>query len=111
MSFCHKEADIVQKVEAIIRDQFSKGPGANKVFAGEYELFNTLDCSQLLSKSELEVLLPGMRIKMAIIVGQYGERSLERCPRVGCRSAKTTANEAGDRIWYGSLVDEAPLKI
>ncbi|KAL2008635.1 hypothetical protein VTN00DRAFT_6829 [Thermoascus crustaceus] len=40
-----------------------------------------------------------MSITIAIIVGRYGERSpLERCPRVGCRSAKTTANEAGDKI-------------
>lgn len=79
------------------------GPGSDKVASGEYELFNTLDSSQTLSRSEFEGLVPGMGITMAVIVGQYGKNSLERCPRIGCKSARVTANEAGGRTWYALL--------
>jgi hypothetical protein len=87
------------KLEAVILEQFSTGPGSDKVSSGEYELFNTLDSSQILSKSEVECLTPGMSITMAMIVGKYGKRALDRCPRVGCKSMKITPNEAGGWIW------------
>jgi hypothetical protein len=40
-----------------------------------------------------------MSITMAMIVGKYGKRALDRCPRVGCKSMKITPNEAGGWIW------------
>src|SRR5450432_2535719 len=78
------------------------GPGSDKVASGEYELFNTLDNSRILSRSEFEGLTPGMSITMAIIVGQYGERSLDQCPRIGCKSIRIVPNGAGGRTWYAS---------
>lgn len=90
----------LQKLEAIILDQFHTGPGSKKVAAGEYELFNTSDSTQIISGSEFEGLTPGMSITMAIVVGSYHGASLERCPRPGCKSVKFMSSEAGGKIWY-----------
>jgi hypothetical protein len=90
----------LQKLEAIIKDQFRVGPGSEKVSSGEYELFNTFDASQTLSKSTFDTLTPGMSITMAIIIGKYGEPCLNKCPRVGCNSTRIVTNQAGGLIWY-----------
>lgn len=91
----------IQKLEAIIRDQFSNGPGSTKVLSAEYELFHTNNSSELISRSNFESLTPGMSITMAIIIGQYGEGSLERCPRPGCPAKESTSLQAGGKLWYG----------
>lgn len=82
--------------------QFENGPGYKKIYAGEYELFNTLDSSQIISRAESEVLTPGMSITMAIIVGRYHSADFNRCPRPGCKSEKFNNNEPGGRTWYDS---------
>jgi hypothetical protein len=85
-----------QKLEAIIMAQFSTGPGHEKVFAGEYELF---DNATVLTRDNFgdTGLLPGMSITMAIIVGQYGE--LVRCPRPDCKSLAFATSPNGGKIW------------
>ena len=77
-------------------------PGSKKVSAGEYELFNTLDSSQVISRAENEALTPGLNITMGILVAQYPSWSLDRCVRRGCKSDKFTSNESGGKIWYAS---------
>lgn len=86
------------KVEAVIMAQFSTGPGHEKVFAGEYELYDSVSGTTL-SRDEYtdSPLLPGMMITMAIIIGQYAE--LERCPRPDCTSLKFVTAPMGARAW------------
>ncbi|CZR59947.1 uncharacterized protein PAC_09842 [Phialocephala subalpina] len=96
------------KVHAIIADQFSAGPGSNKVKAGEYLLFNSLDSSKILLQPHTESLIPGMSITMALIIGRYGSITLDGCPRIGCVSRNIEASEAGGkfctlcRCWFNS---------
>lgn len=86
------------KLEAIIMAQFDNGPGYKKICAGEYELFNTLDCSQIISRAENEVLTPGLSITMAIIIGRYHSAKSDRCPRPGCKSEEFASKESGGTI-------------
>lgn len=88
-----------QKLEAIIMAQFGNGPGYKKICAGEYELFNSLDSSHVISRAENEVLTPGLNITMAIIVGQYQSGTSNRCPRPGCKSDNLTSTESGGKAW------------
>ncbi|KAK3178011.1 hypothetical protein OEA41_000143 [Lepraria neglecta] len=60
-----------KKLEAIILDQFQDGLGHQKVRAGEYELFKSLDSSQIVDRSVEEPLTPGLAITMAIIFGHH----------------------------------------
>jgi hypothetical protein len=61
----------LQKLEAIIHDQFCCGPGNEKIFAGEYEIFNTEDSSQLIIQRNFSLLRPGSAIIMAMVIGRY----------------------------------------
>lgn len=90
-----------QKLEAIIMAHFDNGPGYKKICAGEYELFNTLDSSQIISRAVSEVLTPGLSVTMAIVIWQYNSGSSNRCQRPGCKSDKITSNDSGGKIWYG----------
>lgn len=85
-------------VEAVIMAQFSTGPGHEKVFAGEYELYDSVGGTTV-SRDEYtgSPFLPGMTITMAIVIGQYAE--LERCPRPDCRSIKFVTAPMGARAW------------
>ncbi|KAF2182465.1 hypothetical protein K469DRAFT_690916 [Zopfia rhizophila CBS 207.26] len=85
------------KVEAIIAAHFSTGPGHAKVAAGEYELFDPLDSSEVISKSNFNGLRPGMSLTMALIIGRYSHEfgGNERCPRPGCRSSDFTSSDRG----------------
>jgi len=90
------ELKLIQKLEAVINAQFSTGPGQEKVFSGEYELYNN---DIVLSQDDFKntPLLPGMSITMAIVVGQYGE--LPRCPRPDCKSLSFVASPKGGKTW------------
>ncbi|KAK4994992.1 hypothetical protein LTR66_005096 [Elasticomyces elasticus] len=90
------------KLEAIILDQFSSGPGHAKVFAGEYELFSTDDSSQAITWSDVMLLKPGASITMAVIIGRYEKFSPNTCPKPGCRSQTFNSHTAGGRIWYST---------
>lgn len=74
--------------------------------AGEYELFNTSDTAQILSESEVQGLVPGMKITMAFIIGRYQGPALDACPRPACRSRKFTKVSAGGQtcsacdVWF-----------
>ncbi|KAH8702654.1 hypothetical protein GQ44DRAFT_764431 [Phaeosphaeriaceae sp. PMI808] len=85
------------KVEAIIIAHFSTGPGHAKVAVGEYELFDPLDSSEIISESNFNGLRPGMSLTMALIIGQYSHAfgGNERCPRPGCRSSTFTLSDGG----------------
>lgn len=88
-----------QKVKAIIVDQFSHGPGSDKVKAGEYLLYNVLDDFQVLSFRDDEVLIPGMSIRMTLVVGRYEPKSPGRCPRAGCKSTSVKRNRDEGNFW------------
>ncbi|KAH8654461.1 hypothetical protein BGZ60DRAFT_154674 [Tricladium varicosporioides] len=84
------------KFEAIIQTQFKNGPGQSKVRSGEYELFTGM--TSLTPENFYPI--PGMKITMAFIVGQY--IGSERCPRISCKSQsyiKALTVEREGRIW------------
>jgi hypothetical protein len=87
-----------QKIHAIILDQFSAGPGSDKVKAGEYLLFNSFDATQSLT-ADSQGLIPGMSITMTLVVGRYSEGSLGVCPRISCNSKKIEAHDGGGKRW------------
>ena len=45
-----------------------------------------------------------MSITMAIIVGQYGEKSLARCPRIGCSSVRAVSSESWGMTWFAAIL-------
>jgi hypothetical protein len=89
----------MEKLDAIILDQFSKGPGSDKVKSGEYLLHDGRDSSQAIRPSDFGTFVPGMRITMALMVGQYGERTFKKCPRVGCLSSRIQKLPNGGMAW------------
>lgn len=76
--------------------QFRTGPGHEKVFAGEFELYQN---DEVLRQDNFKStgLLPGMSITMAIIVGQYGEPL--RCPKPDCKSSLFVPSPKGGKVW------------
>ena len=99
-----------QKIEAIIIAQFENGPMHTEICAGEYELFNTFDSSQIVSRANSEVLTPGLSVTMAIIITKYGSENSDRCPRLGCESTKFISKESGGKVWYASLTISTSLR-
>ena len=89
-----------QKINAIILDQCKVGPGHNNVSCGEYELFNSIDARQLLSECELGMLVPGMSITMAFVIGLYEQQPVKECPRPGCQTREFSMLATGGRRWY-----------
>ena len=86
------------KVEAIVKDQFKAGPGRQRVLQGDYELFDAKNSNHMISNSEWTGLLPGMNIKMAIIVEQpFSE--VECCPMPRCISRNFRAMQGGGNVW------------
>ncbi|OCK74274.1 hypothetical protein K432DRAFT_430119 [Lepidopterella palustris CBS 459.81] len=85
------------KVESIIVAHFSTGSGHAKVAAGEYELFDPLNRSEVISKSNFTGLRPGMSLTMAFIIGRYSHAlgGFERCPRPSCQSSAFTSSDGG----------------
>jgi hypothetical protein len=82
--------------------KFKKGPGREKVHSGDYELFNSFDSSQVINASTVEStgLIPGMRVTMAIVIGQYGAKTPNtRCVRTGCKSQRFRIAEQGGQVW------------
>lgn len=101
-------------LRAIISARFSSGPGHKKVHAGEYEIFNTSDTTQLLSEPGSQSLIPGMKITMAFVIGRYQHRTLEECPRPGCKSRKFARKSTGGQncsacgVWFDFSKDTLP---
>lgn len=73
-----------EKLQAIIQVQFRRGPGSAKVKSGEYELFDALNYGAYLLP--WMGLRPGMRVKMAIVIGRYEcyKGNPRRCPKTRC---------------------------
>ena len=92
-------AYFMQKINAIILDQFSASPGHEKVLSGEYELFNSIDTKQTLSPSEIGTLIPGMSVTMAFVIGLYEHQPVKRCPRPGCQTREFLKPKNGRRRW------------
>ena len=99
----------LQKFEAIIITQFENGPMHEMICAGEYELFNTLDSSQIVSRANSEVLTPGLSVTMAIIIANCDSENSDRCPRLGCKSTLFISKESGGKMWYASLTISTSL--
>jgi hypothetical protein len=99
-------------LEAVIIAKFKKGPGQAKVHSGDFELFNSHDSSDIIDPSRFTStgLLPGMRITMAIIIGQYATvRS--RCANTSCKSLRFKEAEQGGKIWYAYNSVEIPKSL
>lgn len=94
-----------QMLKAIISARFSNGAGREKVIAGEYEIFNTSDTTQILSEYSTG-LIPGMKITMAFVIGRYQARPMEDCPRPGCKTRTFTKLHTGGQacsscgVWF-----------
>jgi hypothetical protein len=86
-------------MQVIIKDQFKSGPGHEKVFAGEYELFCTDDSSKIITEHNISLLCPGSTVTMAMIIGRYSESPKNVCPRPGCHSHCIIRSDAGGMIW------------
>lgn len=101
-------------LRAVISARFSSGPGHKKVHAGEFEIFNTSDTTQLLSELDFQSLVSGMKITMAFVVGRYRHRALEECPRPGCKARNFVGKSAGGRncsdcgVWFDVSKDVSP---
>ena len=89
-------------VEAVIAARFKHVGGYEEIKTDYYELYNTLDSSQIISRARNEMLMPGLSITMAIIVHDY--IGAGQCPRPSCSSKRSTKNESGDRTWYVSVL-------
>lgn len=81
-----------------------------KICAGEYELSNTFDSSQIVSRTNSEVLTPGLSVTMAIIIAKYDFENSNRCPRPGCKSTDFVSKESGGKMWYASHTISISLK-
>ena len=82
----------------------------SEICAGNYELFNTFDSSQIVSRANSEVLTPGLSVTMAIIVGNYDSEDRDHCPRPGCKSTDFISKDSGGRMWYASHTISMSLK-
>lgn len=83
-------------LDNIIQYRFREGDGSRDVQAGNYELFKAKNTCQLLS-AEMR-LLPGMEIKMAVLVSRPILND-EACPMPRCGSTKTMSAVGGGRTW------------
>ena len=89
-------------LKAVIMAKFKKGSGREKVHSGDYELFNSFDSSQVINASTVEStgLIPGMRVTMAKVIGQYAAKTANtRCVRTGCKSQRFRTAEQGGQVW------------
>jgi len=90
-------------LEAVIFAKFRKGPGSEKVLSGDFELFSSYDASHIVNATTIQStgLIPGMRISMAIVVGQYATiEGSTRCARTACKSRSFQDAEQGGKTWY-----------
>lgn len=92
----------VDDLEAIIERRFQKGPGKQHVQAGDYELCNTRNTRQVISASDGVGLLPGMHVRMAIVI-KRSTSSGDFCPMPRCRSSNTESVSGGGRKWLVTL--------
>ena len=88
-------------VEAIIAARFVHVSGYEEISATDYELFNTLDSSQISFRAENEIIMPGLSITMAIVI--FENLHFYSCPRPGCSSERMIMNGSGGRTWYVSV--------
>lgn len=89
----------MQKVRAIISEHFSRGPGSDKVKAGEYLLYDVLNDNEELNLQDTELLIPGMSIRMSLVVGRYESVLRNRCPKAGCKSTTITQDHGQGNSW------------
>ncbi|KAE9365757.1 hypothetical protein N431DRAFT_472352 [Stipitochalara longipes BDJ] len=83
-------------LHAVIQARFREGPGHAKVRSGEYEIFMNVDSSNPVTASTFSGLIPGMKVTMYMILGQYA--GSERCPRIGCQSDTFERHKEGGSI-------------
>jgi hypothetical protein len=92
----------VDDLEAIVERRFQEGPGKQHVQAGDYELCNTRNTRQVISASNGVGLLPGMNVRMAIVI-KRSTSSGDLCPMPQCRSSNTESVSGGGRKWLVTL--------
>ena len=84
------------KVTAIIKVQFSTGPGRRTVLSNRYELRNVRNINLDITADDFSGFLPGAYIKMAALVS--GSAS-DGCPRPDCDSQTFKDGANQHRIW------------
>ena len=50
------------------------------------------------------MLIPGMSITMAFVIGIYEQQPLKQCPRPGCQTRQFSSLATGGRRWYSILL-------
>jgi hypothetical protein len=97
MTLFPSEFSVIDR-EAIVERRFQEGPGKLHVQAGDYELCNTRNTSQVISASDGVGLLPGMKVRMAIVI-KRSTSSGDLCPMPQCGSSNTESVSGGGRKW------------
>ena len=107
-SFLWPSEFTLSDLDAVIRIRFVQGPGHEEVKRGRYEYFDVRNVQQALRPGQSAQLLPGMTIKMTILLLllNYSDRSAaeKTCPMPGCGNADTLPQPNGERYWQVLVV-------
>ncbi|KAE9377454.1 hypothetical protein N431DRAFT_329033 [Stipitochalara longipes BDJ] len=96
-------------VRAIIKELFKTGPGHRFVRAGDYQLSNIKNSNHLIMGSEGSSLIPGMNIRMAIVLNKLHTGYGKVCPMPHCGSASFVPAPGGGNTWL--LVTPPKLRL
>lgn len=85
--------------ETFLHHQFEGLPGERRVLAGHYMVVDSsLDNSLITRQDWTQMVFPGKRIAMSMLVEQLQERIKDSCPRSGCSGSLRRTGE-GFRNW------------
>jgi hypothetical protein len=83
---------------AVVLDKFQSGPGSRRIQSGDYEIANFKNSSQLINKETFTGLIPGMSLRMAIILHEL-KAMAEICPIPSCGSRTSSDCVGGGKTW------------
>jgi hypothetical protein len=91
-------------MQAVILAQFESGPGSTIVRSGDYEIANSKDCNQVVTADSFTGFIPGMDLRMAIIMYQQEsfvvQSTMESCLNPECGAQDCADAEGGGKTWY-----------
>ena len=90
----------VVELEAIVYQKFLGQPGEEEVKAGSYEIFNQRNHEQIISSEYSFGLLPGMNVRMAIVMQSDVSAKEPICPNASCDSSDIKEVSTGGYEWY-----------
>lgn len=87
-----------EMMEAVILAKCKAGPSARKIRSRQYEISNSRNSNQLITKERFTGFIPGMYLRMAILI--YGENiQTDRCPILTCGSRMLSDDCGGGKTW------------